>query len=62
MGKSPPSQQPDEQPDPLTEARRLLAEDAEERMRACSEEIQAVLAKYGCRLDVTQPQISIVPN
>jgi hypothetical protein len=54
--------QPDGLEDSLAEARRLLAEEAEARMRACAAEIEQVLAKYGCRLDVTQPQISIVPN
>ncbi len=62
MEPSPNSLQPDEQADPLAEARRLLAEDAEARMCACSEEIRAVLAKYGMRLEVAQPQISIVPD
>ncbi|MFK0151213.1 hypothetical protein ACIQVK_03910 [Streptomyces sp. NPDC090493] len=48
--------------DPVAEARRLVAEDQAARMRACAEEIQAVLAKYGMQLDVTPPQISIVPT
>lgn len=31
-------------------------------MEACAAEVETVLAKYGMRLDVTRPQISIIPN
>lgn len=48
--------------DPLNEARRLIAEHEQQRMQACAAEIEQVLAKYGMRLDVAQPQIAIVPN
>ena len=48
--------------DPLAEARRVVAADEQARMQACAEEIQAVLAKHGMRLDVSQPQITSVPN
>ncbi|MFF1684599.1 hypothetical protein [Streptomyces sp. NPDC058254] len=47
--------------DPLTEARRLLDEDEAARMQACAEDLQAVLAKHGMRLEVAPSQISIVP-
>lgn len=47
--------------DELAEARRLLAEDADARMKACSAEIEEVLARHGMRLQITQPQIAIVP-
>lgn len=47
--------------DPLAEARRLLDEDEAARMQACAEDIQAVLAKHGMRLEVAPSQISIVP-
>jgi hypothetical protein len=50
-----------EQPDPLAEARALIAKDSQERMERCAEEIHAVLDKYGMRLDVAPPQISIIP-
>jgi hypothetical protein len=61
MEPSPSSPQPDGPEDSLAEARRLLAEDAEARMRACAAEIEQVLAKHGMRLDVTPPAITIVP-
>lgn len=53
---------PDAQDSPLDEARRLLAEDAQQRMLACAAEIEQVLARHGMRLEVTTPQISIVPR
>lgn len=48
-------------PDPLDEARRLLAQDADARMKACQAEIEAVLARHGMRFQITQPQITITP-
>lgn len=42
-------------------ARRLVAEQERQQDEACRAEIEAVLAKYGRKLVVTQPQISIVP-
>ncbi|MFI2367317.1 hypothetical protein [Streptomyces sp. NPDC018833] len=59
MEPSPSSPQPE--PDPLAEAYRLIAEREQERMQACADEIEQVLAKHGMRLDVTPAQISIVP-
>lgn len=58
--------QPDEPAAPtleeqLAQARALLAAEEQRRMQACAEEIQAVLTRYGMCLDVTQPQISLVP-
>lgn len=49
------------QEDQLAEARRLLAEDQQRRAEACNAEIEAVLAKHGMRLQISQPQISIIP-
>ncbi|WP_328336750.1 hypothetical protein [Streptomyces violaceus] len=51
----------DEKTDPVAEARRVLAEDQEKRAEACAAEIEDVLAKHGMRLQITQPQITIVP-
>ena len=47
--------------DPLDEARSLLAEHEREQDEACHAELEAVLAKYGRKLAITQPQITIVP-
>jgi len=47
--------------DPLHAARELIAEEQRMRLQACAEEIQAVLAKYGMRLDVTPPQVVLNP-
>lgn len=44
----------------LANARRLIAENEQDRMQACAAEIEQVLAKHGMHLQVTQPQISIV--
>lgn len=60
MEQSPPSEPPE--PDPLADARRVLAEHEQARVQACASEIEAVLAKYGMSLDVTQPQITLVPT
>jgi hypothetical protein len=49
------------QPDPLAEARQLLAEHEQARMRACAAEIEKVLARYGMRLDITPAQIVLTP-
>ncbi len=45
----------------LSEARSLLAEHERQQDEACRAEIEQVLAKYGRKLIVTQPQITIVP-
>lgn len=45
----------------LAEARRLLAESERQQTEACLAELEAVLAKYGRRLQITEPKISIVP-
>ncbi|WP_328757471.1 hypothetical protein [Streptomyces sp. NBC_00271] len=47
--------------DPLAAARALIAHEQQARMEACAAELQQVLEKHGMRLDVAQPQISIVP-
>ncbi|MET9813159.1 hypothetical protein [Streptomyces sp. NPDC006355] len=47
--------------DPLDEARSLLVEHERQQDEACRAELEAVLAKYGRKLVVTQPQITIVP-
>jgi hypothetical protein len=48
--------------DPLADARLLLAEHERQQDEACRTEIEQVLAKYGRKLVVTQPQITIVPT
>jgi hypothetical protein len=48
-------------PDPVDEARSLLAEHERQQDEACRAEIEQVLAKYGRKLQITQPQITIVP-
>jgi hypothetical protein len=45
----------------LAEARHILAEEQRQQDEACRTEIEQVLAKYGRKLVVTQPQITIVP-
>jgi hypothetical protein len=45
----------------LAEARRLMADEQQRQDEACRAEIEQVLAKYGRKLVVTQPQITIVP-
>lgn len=47
--------------DPLADARRLLADHEQQQTEACLAELEAVLAKYGRRLQITEPKISIVP-
>ena len=47
--------------DRLAAARREIEEHEREQTEACVAEIEAVLAKYGRKLVVTQPQITIVP-
>ncbi|MFD5910237.1 hypothetical protein ACFWHL_16120 [Streptomyces massasporeus] len=47
--------------DPLDEARRRIAEHEQQQTEACLAEIEQVLAKYGRKLQITQPQITIVP-
>ena len=39
-----------DQPDELAAARALVAREKEQRREACAKEIEAVLAKHGCRL------------
>ncbi|CAM5710159.1 hypothetical protein [Streptomyces coeruleorubidus] len=51
----------DEKTDPITEARQLVAEDEQRKTDDCLAELEAVLAKYGRKLQITQPQITIVP-
>jgi hypothetical protein len=46
----------------LDAARALLAEEERARMMACSAEIQDILDKYGLSLEVSAPQITLVPR
>lgn len=48
--------------DRLDEARRTIAEHEQQQTEACLAEIEQVLARYGRKLQITQPQISIVPQ
>jgi hypothetical protein len=57
---SPPGEE-EAKVDPVHEARRIVAEDEQRKTEACRAEIEQVLAKYGRKLVVTQPQITIVP-
>lgn len=59
-GAATASSSPSEQ-DAVTAARMLIADEEQARMRACAAELEQVLARYGMRLDVAPPQISIVP-
>lgn len=47
--------------DPLADARRTIEEHEQQQTEACLAELNLVLAKYGRRLEITQPQINIVP-
>lgn len=52
------------------EARKVLEQEQSARMQACSQEIEAVLAKHGCSLDASmvvttrgvQPSIQVIPR
>ncbi len=46
----------------IAEARRLLAAHEQQQTQACLNEIEQVLARYGRKLQISQPQISIVPQ
>lgn len=47
--------------DDVEAARELLAKDLQERMEACNAEIHEVLDKYGMKLDITKPEIVLLP-
>ncbi|MFF7750435.1 hypothetical protein ACFZCP_14485 [Streptomyces sp. NPDC007971] len=47
--------------DALTAARALLAQEQQDRMQACAGEIEAVLQRYGMRLEITPAQITLAP-
>ncbi|GGM04860.1 hypothetical protein GCM10010099_21220 [Streptomyces cinereus] len=49
-------------PDQLAAARKLIDEHDQQQTEACLAEIEQVLAKYGRRFQITQPQITIVPK
>lgn len=51
-----------EQTDPVAEERRKVAEYEQQQTEACLAEIDQVLARYGRRLQISQPQITIVPQ
>lgn len=48
--------------DPVAEAQRVIAEFEQSQMQACAREIEAVLTKYGMRLEVSPAQITLVPS
>lgn len=50
------------EPGDVESARALIAEEEQRRMQACAAELQQVLAKYGMRMDVTEPQIVLAPT
>jgi len=47
--------------DPIAEARALLAQHQQERMQACAAELQAVLDRYGMRLEATPAHVTLTP-
>ena len=51
----------DEKSNPVDEARRIVAEDEQRKTEECLAEIEQVLARYGRKLQITQPQITIIP-
>jgi hypothetical protein len=50
-----------EEVDPIAAAHALIANELQQRKERCVAEIEQVLAKYGMRLHVPMPQITIVP-
>lgn len=48
-------------PAALAAARALLLGNERERVKACKEEVEQVLAKHGMRIVTTPVQVSIVP-
>lgn len=47
--------------DPVEQARKTLEADQMARMKACQIEVDAVLKKHGFGVQVTQPQVVLVP-
>ncbi|WP_217235453.1 hypothetical protein [Streptomyces sp. AC555_RSS877] len=60
--RSPDGSCAEPKPEPIVEAYRTIAEHERQQDEACRAEIEQVLAKYGRKLVVTQPQITIVPT
>lgn len=48
--------------DQLADAQRLITEHEKQQTEACLAEIEQVLAKYGRKLVITQPQLTITPQ
>jgi hypothetical protein len=48
--------------DKLQEAQELLKQAHQKKVEECGKEIQAILDKYGFRLDITKPQIVLLPQ
>lgn len=57
-----PSASIPEREDPLSAARTLIAQDAQQRMECCAAEIEQVLAKWGMRLETTPARVMLAPN
>ncbi|MFC1410416.1 hypothetical protein ACEZCY_14235 [Streptacidiphilus sp. N1-12] len=51
----------DEPVDPVAAAQAVIAAYEQERVQACAQDIEAVLAKYGMRLEVLPAQITLAP-
>ena len=47
--------------DPVADARRLLAMVEQANQQECAREIEAVLARYGYTLQVSQPSVFLAP-
>ena len=52
----------EETKDPLQEAQELLKQAHQKKVNECAKEIEAVLNKYGLKLDITKPQIVLIPK
>lgn len=47
--------------DPVAAAQRVIAEFEQAQAQACATELEAVLTRYGMRLEVSPAQITLVP-
>jgi len=50
----------DEEIDEVKKAEKLLMEKSQKELKACADEIQAVLTVHGYALDVQKPQIALI--
>jgi hypothetical protein len=57
-----PESEPEPVADQLAAARALLAEDEQQRMKACLADIEAALDKHGMNLDITPARVILTPR